>query len=110
MIHKISLYKNILLDKGFILTCVYIFNKVLDKCFGRLFAGCSKLSMITYYCNKLGEDSNTGINHTYQWVEGVSPTGTWYNANQQKFTNMSNSEIPNGWKITDYYLVTNPEK
>ena len=23
---------------------------------------------------------------------------------------MSNSEIPNGWKITDYYLVTNPEK
>jgi len=39
MIHKISLYKNILLDKGFILTCVYIFNKVLDKCFGRLVFG-----------------------------------------------------------------------
>lgn len=96
------------------ITSIRILKKVLpdttNKCFGRLFAGCSKLSKITYYCDKLGEDTNTGINHTYQWVEGVSSTGTWYNAIQQNFTNMSDSEIPNGWKITDYNLVTNPEK
>lgn len=96
------------------ITSVTIHKKVLpnsaDGCFGRLFVGCSKLSKITYYCDKLGEDSNTGINHTYQWVQNVSSTGTWYNAIQQNFTNMSDSEIPNGWKITDYNLVTNPEK
>ena len=92
-----------------------------DKCFGRLFAGCSKLSTITYYCNKLGEDTNTGINHTYQWVQGVSSTGTWYNATNQGFTAMSDSEIPNGWlikegeayeqldpnTINDYFTFTN---
>lgn len=96
------------------ISSVTIHKKVLpdsaDSCFARLFAGCSKLSKIVYYCDKLGEDPNTEINHTYQWVEGVSPTGVWYNANQQNFARMSDSEIPNGWKITDYYLVTNPEK
>lgn len=96
------------------ISSVTIHKKVLpdsaDACFGRLFAGCSKLSKITYYCDKLGEDSNTGINHTYEWVQDVSSSGTWYNANQQDFRNMSDSEIPNGWRITDYYLVTNPEK
>lgn len=96
------------------ISSVTIYKKTLpdsaDGCFGRMFAGCSKLSNITYYCNKLGEDTNTGINHTYQWVEGVSATGTWYNANLQNFANMSDSEIPNGWNITNQYLVTNPEK
>ena len=104
---------------------VRILKKVLpdsaDSCFGRMFAGCSSLSQIVYYCNKLGEDTNTGINHTYQWVEGVSPTGDWYNANQQTFANMSDSEIPNGWvikegevdqpvdpnTINDYFTFTN---
>ena len=92
-----------------------------DKCFGRLFAGCSSLSEIVYYCNKLGEDTNTGINHTYQWVQGVSSTGTWYNAIQQNFTNMSDSEIPNGWlikkgdavdpdSINNYFTFTNNNK
>lgn len=104
------------------ITSVTISKKILpdsaDKCFGRLFAGCSKLSEIVYYCDKLGEDSNTEINHTYQWVESVSSTGTWYNANQQTFANMSDSEIPNGWviksiipvteeKIEDYFTITN---
>lgn len=96
------------------ITSVTISKKTLpdtaNKCFGRMFAGCSSLSEIVYYCNKLGEDTNTGINHTYQWVQNVSSTGTWYNANQQTFANMSDSEIPNGWKIIDYNLVTNPEK
>lgn len=96
------------------ITSVRILKKVLpdsaDSCFARLFAGCLALSEIIYYCDKLGEDTNTGINHTYQWVQNVSSTGTWYNANQQTFANMSDSEIPNGWKITDYYQVTNPEK
>lgn len=96
------------------ISSVTIHKKVLPdsagNCFGRLFAGCSKLSKITYYCDKLGEDLNTGINHTYEWVQDVSSSGTWYNANQQDFRNMSDSEIPNGWRITDYYLVTNPEK
>lgn len=73
-------------------------------CFARLFVNCSKLSEIVYYCNKLGEDTNTGINHTFKWVERVSSTGTWYNANQQNFTNMSDSEIPNGWFIKEGYV------
>ena len=51
------------------ISSVTIHNKVLpdsaNGCFGRLFAGCSKLSKITYYCDKLGEDSNPEINHTY---------------------------------------------
>ena len=96
------------------ISSVTISKKVLpdtaNKCFGRLFVGCSKLANIVYYCDKLGEDTNTGLNHTYQWVQNVSSTGTWYNANNQDFTNMSDSEIPNGWKIKEYYLVTNPEK
>ena len=107
------------------ITSVTISKKTLhdsaDKCFARLFAGCSSLSEIVYYCDKLGEDTNTGINHTYQWVQGVSSTGTWYNANYQNFTNMSASEIPNGWvikvgeadqpvdpnTINDYFTFTN---
>ncbi|MDD7754878.1 MAG: hypothetical protein PUJ51_10295 [Clostridiales bacterium] len=107
------------------ITSVRILKKVLpdsaDGCFGRLFAGCSNLSEIVYYCDKLGEDSNTGINHTFNWVENVSSTGTWYNANYQNFTNMSYSEIPNGWlikeedvgepvdpnTINDYFTLTN---
>ena len=110
------------------ITSVTISKKVLsdtaNKCFGRMFAGCSKLANIVYYCNKLGEDTNTEINHTYQWVQNVSPTGTWYNANQQNFTNMSDSEIPNGWvikegdaeeqvdpnTINDYFTFTNNNK
>lgn len=96
------------------ITSVTINKKVLpdsaDGCFGRLFAGCSKLSKIDYYCDKLGEDSNTGINHTYQWVQNVSQTGDWYNANLQTFANLSDSEIPNGWKIINQYRVTNSEK
>mgnify|MGYP003511867621 FL=1 len=67
------------------ITSVRILKKVLPDsaagCFDIMFAGCSKLSEIVYYCDKLGEDSNTGINHTFKWVEGVSSTGTWYNAN-----------------------------
>ena len=106
------------------ISSVRILKKVLpdsaDSCFGRLFAGCSALSEIIYFCDKLGEDTNTGINHTYQWVQNVSSTGTWYNANQQNFTNMSDSEIPNGWlikndnsvivdpnTINDYFTLTN---
>ena len=94
------------------ITSVRILKEVLPDsaagCFARLFVNCSKLSEIVYYCNKLGEDTNTGINHTYQWVERVSSTGTWYNANQQNFTNMSNSEIPDGWLI-NVGLPINPE-
>ena len=90
------------------ISSVRILKKVLpdsaDSCFGRLFAGCSALSEIIYFCDKLGEDTNTGINHTYQWVQNVSSTGTWYNANQQNFTNMSDSEIPNGWLIKEGYV------
>lgn len=106
------------------ITSVTILKKVLsdsaDGCFGVLFAGCSKLSEIIYFCDKLGEDSDTGVNYTYQWVKGVSSTGTWYNANQQTFANMSDSEIPNGWTIkndnsvivdpntiNDYFTLTN---
>ena len=102
------------------ISSVTIHNKVLpdsaDGCFGRLFAGCSKLSMITYYCDKLGEYSNTEINPTYEWVQDVSSTGKWYNANQQTFANMSDSEIPNGWEIKEgvpvkvdyqYFTITN---
>ena len=67
------------------ITSVRILKKVLpdsaDKCFGSMFFGCSALSEIVYYCDKLGEDTNTGINHTFKWVERVSSTGTWYNAN-----------------------------
>ena len=94
------------------ITSVTIHKKVLpdsaNKCFGRMFAGCSALSEIVYYCDKLGEDSNTEINHTYQWVQNVSSTGDWYNANNQNFTNMSDSEIPNGWMI-NVGLPINPE-
>lgn len=104
------------------ITSVTISKKTLpdtaNKCFGRIFAGCSALSEIVYCCNKLGEDTNTGINHTYQWVQNVSSTGNWYNANNQDFTNMSDSEIPNGWviksiipvteeNIQDYFTITN---
>ena len=104
------------------ISTVTISKKVLpdsaNKCFGRIFAGCSKLSEIVYYCDKLGEDTNTEINHTYQWVQNVSSTGDWYNANNQDFTNMSDSEIPNGWviksiipvteeNIQDYFTITN---
>lgn len=102
------------------ISSVTILKKVLpdssDSCFGRLFAGCSKLSEIVYYCDKLGEDPNTEINHTYQWVEGVSPTGDWYNANQQNFARTGSSEIPEGWLIKgsdpveidyQYFTITN---
>lgn len=87
------------------ITSVTISKKTLpdsaDGCFAGLFSGCSKLSEIVYYCNKLGENTNTGINHTYQWVQNVRSRGTWYNANQQNFTKMSVSDIPNGWLIKE---------
>ena len=51
------------------ITSVRILKKVLPDsatgCFTRLFVGCLTLSEIIYYCDKLGEDSNTGINYTY---------------------------------------------
>lgn len=46
MIHKISLYKKILLDKGFILTCVYVLNKIINKCFGKLVFGRLDVSVV----------------------------------------------------------------
>ena len=61
------------------ITSVRILKKVLpdsaDKCFVGMFFDCSSLSEIVYYCDKLGEDANTGINHTSYWVGFVSSTG-----------------------------------
>ena len=96
---------------------IYTTNITGDSCFGQLFNQCSNLNEINYYGNVLGEQTDT-TNPTYNWVSNVSGSGTWYNANNQDFANMSDSEIPNGWviknlipvteeNIQDYFTITN---
>ena len=96
---------------------IYTTNITGDSCFGQLFNQCSNLNEINYYGNVLGEQTDN-TNPTYNWVQNVSSSGTWYNANKQDFANMSDSEIPNGWvikslipvteeNIEDYFTVTN---
>lgn len=93
------------------ISSVTIHKKVLpdsaDGCFGRLFAGCSKLSMITYYCDKLGEDANTEINHTYQWVEGVSSTGKFIYTQKGLILKRGVDGGPEGWEIIYKDSTTN---
>ena len=105
------------------LTEVTIYNTDLsgnDGCFGKLFYGCNSLKKIVYYPMQLGEDSNTEVNYTYEWVSGVSLSGSWYNANGQDFHFASISEIPLGWIVesdqsgsgddtigSNYFTITN---
>ena len=96
---------------------IYTTNITGDSCFGQLFNQCSNLNEINYYGNVLGEQTDN-TNPTYNWVSNISSSGTWYNANNQDFSNMSDSEIPNGWlirslipvteeNIQDYFTITN---
>lgn len=101
------------------ITSVTILKRDLqgDRCFCMLFSGCKNLSKIIYYPNEIGEQTNEE-NYTYDWVTGVASSGTWYNANNQNFSQMGTSLIPEGWvvynaipvdkeNIEDFFTITN---
>ncbi len=79
-----------------------------NDCFTYLFQNCTGLSEIVYYPKQLGENKE-GLdeNYTYNWVSNVSSSGIWYNATNQGFKTMSDSEIPNGW-LTQEGLPIDP--
>ena len=61
-----------------------------------MFSGCTSLNVVRCMAT-----SRADSNSTYNWLKGVSPTGTFYkNANASFWTSGANG-IPTGWTIVD---------
>lgn len=65
---------------------------VMD-CYSNMFSGCSSLSDIKCFSITGG-----GINYCYDWVEGVSPTGTFTKNSEANWVE-GDSGIPDGWTV-----------
>ena len=66
---------------------------LVDDCYMELFYGCSKLNNITVYANDI-----SATNCTYNWLSGVSSTGTFHNMGSATYESGS-SGIPTGWEV-----------
>ena len=59
-----------------------------------MFASCTSLNEVTVYANDI-----SASNCTYNWLSGVSSTGTFRNLGSATYTINSASGIPQGWTV-----------
>ena len=65
-----------------------------DNSFNSMFNGCTSLNHIKMMATDLGNN-----NSLYNWVNGVSPTGTFIKNANATWTDTGVSGIPNGWTV-----------
>lgn len=63
-------------------------------CYDYMFSGCENLN----YIKALFLETD-GISHTYEWVEGVSETGTFVKSRDAEWDETGSSGIPEGWEV-----------
>ena len=67
-----------------------------NSCYDEMFKGCTSLAQITCLATNI-----SATNCLYNWVSGVSATGTFVKAADMSSWGSGNSGVPNGWTITD---------
>ena len=70
---------------------------LVDYCYYYMFAGCSKLNKITMLATDVSTSSCL-----YNWVNGVSSTGTFIKHPNMTSLLTGTSGIPSGWTVQDY--------
>ena len=76
-------------------------TELAEDCYSYMFSDCSKLNHITMLANK-----NVKSSYLYEWVKGVSNTGTFVRYSPAVLLTSGISGIPNGWTVEDYYTIT----
>ena len=67
-----------------------------NACYIQMFGGCTSLNYIKCLATDI-----SATNCTYNWVNGVAPTGTFVkNPNMTSWTT-GDSGIPSGWTVQD---------
>ena len=67
---------------------------LIGRCYGEMFHGCTNLNYIKCLATNIPEDDCTS-----NWVNGVSPTGTFVKASSMSSWTTGNDGIPSGWSI-----------
>ena len=65
-----------------------------DSCYKNMFKGCSKLMSIKCFATDI-----SATDCTYDWVNGVSATGTFFKSANMSGWTTGTSGIPEGWKV-----------
>ena len=68
-----------------------------NGCYYQMFYGCTKLNYIKCLATNISASSCT-----YNWVNGVAPTGTFVKAADMTGWTTGSSGIPNGWAVENY--------
>ena len=68
---------------------------LVDHCYDSMFYGCSKLNYIKALFTTEPSDK-----YTYNWVYGVSSTGTFVKSSAANWNVTGVTGIPDGWTVT----------
>ena len=68
-----------------------------NSCYNEMFKGCSSLNHIRCYATDI-----SAYNCTYNWVSGVSATGTFVKHTSMTGWSTGNDGIPTGWVVQNY--------
>lgn len=74
------------------------------NCYYQMFYGCTKLNYIKCLATDI-----SAYNCTYNWVDGVAPTGTFVKAPSMTSWTTGVKGIPNGWAVVENYIDYNKE-
>lgn len=69
---------------------------LIEACYFKMFRGCTNLNEITCLA------TNTNLLYTYEWLKGVSSTGTFIKNPSMTSWPTGDNGIPSGWTVVDY--------
>ena len=72
-------------------------NNLTVGCYYQMFAGCCEIKNIIMLATNIGAEYCLD-----NWLEGVSPTGTFTKAKEMTSLPIGVSGIPEGWEVVDY--------
>lgn len=67
---------------------------LVAECYYEMFEDCTNLSSITMLATDI-----SASNCLYNWVDGVSSSGTFYKNSEATWTTTGASGIPTGWTV-----------
>ena len=68
-------------------------------CYNNMFRGCSNLNYVKAAFTSFGDFA---MLPTYNWLDGVSATGTFYKNAAATWNESGNNGIPSGWTVQTY--------
>ena len=71
-------------------------RKLSNNCYLSMFTGCRKLNYIKCFATNISAEDCT-----YNWVQGVSSSGTFVKASSMTSWTTGNDGIPSGWTVYD---------